>query len=721
MPASLAPGGRERQSVDPRTSPLRSPPATPGMRNGSHPTTAPEHSPKSPGTRSFFVQKTAGRPGLTYEPVQKLGEGAFGVAHLVRDRRSGLLRVLKTINKRQSQVPPAQMEREIRNLKACDHPHIIRLFEYYEDYENIYLIMERAAGGELHQVLQEQRKKGLSLPERWVSLVTRQCLQAISYVHSMGIMHKDLKSENILLLHPSDVNDPHAQPHTVIIDLGIAELFAARLGRRARCTVVAGTPTHMAPEVWRGNFGPVADVWSLGVVLFELLSGELPFLCSSLNSAAEWLRLHRQGPNWALLNHISTQARALNQRMLSCDERMRPTAQQCLGHSWFKDDGHLEPAEVAAEAAAAAADAAGSLAEAPLSPAPASSMAAVSGVPPLGAVSDVGERLGSSLIDYQGRSKFEKVVLLQVASQLHTAQVGRVGEVFSVADPERNGHISAPELLTALRNLGVEPGDAESYVLCLDVDANGHVEYAEFAAGCIGLLCESLRGLLWQSFCILDVEGNGVLGRDEVHAVVTRAELHKHGFPGNGLSNVDEVIGRMDVDSHGQISFDELCRHFLPPRPPLPEPRTARHTEIRSTITASELGISAPGELPAEAMAGSASERGSQASPARPVATLRDEDFAQLLDEIEADHAESPKASGRPAFAGVEEDPLLDPRGEPVAANASDVCPPSLPGMSLLGVHPEATPVADADPEKTNLTMDEELSRMLADMANGNM
>merc|ERR1719230_2448085 len=116
----------------------------------------------SPGSmRSFFVQKSSGRPGLTYEPVQKLGEGAFGVAHLVRDKRSGLARVLKTINKRQSQVPPAQLEREIRNLKACDHPYIIQLFEYYEDYENIYLIMDHAAGGELQQVLQEQRRKNM--------------------------------------------------------------------------------------------------------------------------------------------------------------------------------------------------------------------------------------------------------------------------------------------------------------------------------------------------------------------------------------------------------------------------------------------------------------------------------------------------------------------------------------------------------------------------------
>merc|ERR1719440_944597 len=132
-----------------------------------------EVAPGGASVRPVFVQKSAGRPNLTYEPLQKLGEGAFGVAHLVRDRRTGLERVLKTINKRQSQVPPAQMEREIRNLKACDHPHIIHLIEYYEDYENIYLIMERAAGGELHQVLQDQRKKNMNIPERWVCTVTR--------------------------------------------------------------------------------------------------------------------------------------------------------------------------------------------------------------------------------------------------------------------------------------------------------------------------------------------------------------------------------------------------------------------------------------------------------------------------------------------------------------------------------------------------------------------
>uniref|UniRef100_A0A7S1W8M6 non-specific serine/threonine protein kinase n=1 Tax=Alexandrium catenella TaxID=2925 RepID=A0A7S1W8M6_ALECA len=666
MPTTLT--AAASNSETPQRSPLhRSPPCTPQV-HGGQPGEQPVSRQATGNVRSFFVQKSAGRPGLTYEPVQKLGEGAFGVAHLVRDKRSGLLRVLKTINKRQSQVPPNQLEREIKNLKACDHPHIIRLFEYYEDYENVYLIMERAAGGELHQVLQQQRARGMHLPERWVSIVIRQCLQAIAYVHSQGIMHKDLKSENILLLHPGDVDDPLSQPHAVIIDLGIAELFSARLGRRARCTVVAGTPTHMAPEVWRGNFGPVADVWSLGVVMFELLGGEIPFLCSSLNSCQEWIRLHRQGPNWSLLSHTSAQARAFCQRMLSCDERMRPTAQQCLGHSWFKAETEAST-EVAPEASDMAA------AE------PAENEASRGDEELLG-------RLKGDLEAYQGRSKFEKAVLLQVASEAHMSQVGRLADVFNRFDGDQSGTLSAPEFVGALRDLGVEQTDAESYAACLDVNANGRIEYTEFYAACIGLLYESLRGVLWQSFCVIDVDGNGVLTREEILAVVSRAELVAHGFQGGDASTPrDEWLDRMELDESGNISFDELCRHLLPSRPALASPRRRGSTDVDEQ---------AVGWSP------------SAAANHQPAQALRDEEFAQLLDEIEADHdakasekVVSPKAA-RENDLNTDHPMEEDDRGQIIT-----------PVAQLLAQTPE--PMITS----SNLSVDEELSHLLADIANG--
>lgn len=546
MPASLVP----HNSVVLRSP--RSPPSTPqhpkpqtelqGPRS-SHRQRGESGDPRADGTGSSFIQKSSGRPGLTYEPVQKLGEGAFGVAHLVRDKRSGQLRVLKTINKRQSQVPPAQMEHETRSLKACDHPNVIRLFEYYEDYENIYLIMERAAGGELHQVLMEQRKKELRLPERWVATVVCQCLQAIAYVHSMGIIHKDLKSENILLLSEVDPHDPQMQPHAVIIDLGIAELFSARLGRRARCNVVAGTPTHMAPEVWRGNFGPVADIWSLGVVLFELLSGDLPFLASSHNSAAEWIRMHRQGPNWLVIAHASAQARALCQRMLSSDDRMRPTAQQCLRHCWFEELGYCHELQRLPEGAREA--------------------AAV-------------EKPSSS---HSNRS------------------------------------------------------DAK----CLDVDATKKIDYNELASACLD---ESLRGILWQSFCNYDVDGNGVLGFQEIQAVVSSPELAQHGFPGLGsASEVDEVLARMELDANGRISFEELSRYLLPERPLLPSSGNLQKAFEHVDANAVDHGTSA---LASTEFCGTQPLWGTcpKVSVSWPAAPINDETFAQLLDEIEADNSE---------------------------------------------------------------------------------
>eukprot|EP00442_Polarella_glacialis_P045391 CAMPEP_0115086094 /NCGR_PEP_ID=MMETSP0227-20121206/22358_1 /TAXON_ID=89957 /ORGANISM="Polarella glacialis, Strain CCMP 1383" /LENGTH=665 /DNA_ID=CAMNT_0002475441 /DNA_START=249 /DNA_END=2246 /DNA_ORIENTATION=+ len=594
-----------------------------------------QQEPRPSTNRASQVVKCSGRPGLTYEAIRKLGEGAFGVAHLVRDRHTGQLRVLKTINKRRSQVPPAQLEREIRNMKACDHPHIVRLYEYYEDYENIYLIMERAAGGELHQVLQEQRRKNLELPERWVATVTRQCLQAIQYVHSMGIIHKDLKSENIMLLRECDVDDPKSQPHAVIIDLGIADVFNARLGRRARSCVVAGTPTHMAPEVWRGNFGPVADVWSLGVVLFELLSGEVPFLCSSLNSANEWVRLHQEGPKWSLLGHGSSQARAVCQRMLSCDERMRPTAQQCLGHSWFKEP---EAQDVAGGAGNSQVEYAIAL--------PAGSVAAPLAMP----------RLETPLAEY---ADHEKTVMLEVASKMHTGQVACVAEAFLSADPDRLGLVGIGELVDQLEVLGAERRDAEVYARCLDPDINGLVDYTELAAGCIALLYDGLRGMLWQSFCEIDVEGNGVLSPEEVRSVCLRLDLAGHGFPGGegAADALDEALSRFSLDDRGLISFDELCIQFLPVRPSLPVASSSRPDQTINDWNFQALN-----------------------------APLHDDEFEQLLDTIEA----SASADG-PDSA----------RASPMLGSAFRMAPPAAQGGSIrcdsgLSQFLAATPEPDA-------------------------
>ncbi|CAE8600524.1 unnamed protein product, partial [Polarella glacialis] len=184
-----------------------------------------------------------------------------------------------------------------------------------EDDRFVYILMEPAEGGELLTVIKEiyeQRVHALS--ETWAARVFQQCLSAIAYCHERGILHKDLKSENIMLLS----RDRVASPHVVIIDFGVSELLSTTRGpqgqtHRNRGSALAGTCTTMAPEVWTGDFGPKCDVWSLGCVLFEFLSGRPPFMARNHEDGSEWLRLHRAGPDWSKLARISGLAQQICQ------------------------------------------------------------------------------------------------------------------------------------------------------------------------------------------------------------------------------------------------------------------------------------------------------------------------------------------------------------------------------------------------------------------------
>jgi len=282
--------------------------------------------------------------------------------------------------------------------------------------------------------------------------------------------------------------------------------------------------------------------------------------------------------------------------------------------------------------------------------------------------------------------------MLQVASRLHTSQIGRVADLFRAADRYNSGTVCQHELLGMLEELGVEREDAEHYASCADIDSNGRIEYAEFVSGCLGLLYESLRDLLWQTFCVLDVDGSGELGREDIKAVVTSAELVQHGFLGN---DPDEVVraalDRMDVDSNGQVSFDELCRHLLPPRPP-PSARDAATTATPAPAS----GI----------VTGGAPE------------TLRDEEFALLLDEIEADHG-AQVSDGPELPAAYIEEPLVQfSEGIAPSSVESDIAP----GGDALAVEGDelgsAVPL-EAEGGGRNMSVEEELSSLLADIAKG--
>jgi serine/threonine protein kinase len=164
-----------------------------------------------------------------------------------------------------SQQEMELMRQEIEVLKLCQHPNIVRLYDVFESTEHIHLTMELFEGGDLLAYLD---RKEFKIPERKAAEMTHSLATALFYLHSYGIIHRDLKPDNVMLANKRE------DAELKIVDFGLSKI----IGPSQLCTESCGTLTYAAPEViLKKPYGFSADVWSLGVIAYLLLAGELPF------------------------------------------------------------------------------------------------------------------------------------------------------------------------------------------------------------------------------------------------------------------------------------------------------------------------------------------------------------------------------------------------------------------------------------------------------------
>ncbi|CAE7738843.1 CPK4 [Symbiodinium sp. CCMP2456] len=250
--------------------------------------------------RQEFIQKNPQRFHDVYEVQRQLGKGSFGTVYLVshrtqvdqnKEKRVRVCKIISKLKAKEAKTSEAKVREEFAVLKQLDHPHVLRIFEDFEDDENFYLVMEQCRGGDLGAYVKRLEPMDAYSYEFWVSKVMQHTLSAIAYCHSKAVIHKDLKPENVMLSTTRDT--PVAQMHVVVVDFGLAEVFA---NSTDRSDVVSGTPPYMAPEVWQGNFSKSCDVWSAGCMLFFLLSGRLPFIAATVK---EFPKAVQQEPDWA--------------------------------------------------------------------------------------------------------------------------------------------------------------------------------------------------------------------------------------------------------------------------------------------------------------------------------------------------------------------------------------------------------------------------------------
>uniref|UniRef100_A0A8C9W4Z4 non-specific serine/threonine protein kinase n=1 Tax=Scleropages formosus TaxID=113540 RepID=A0A8C9W4Z4_SCLFO len=264
---------------------------------------------------------------IHYQTRSRVGQ--FAVVRKCQEKSTGTEYAAKFIRKRRSKssrrgVSKEDIEREVSILKEIRHPNIVALHEVFENKVEVILILELVAGGELFDFLAEKE----SLTEEEATEFLRQILDGVSYLHSKQIAHFDLKPENIMLL---DSTVPH--PRIKIIDFGLAH----KIDFGHDFKNIFGTPEFVAPEVV--NYEPIgleADMWSIGVITYILLSGASPFLGDSKQETLANVSAVNYSFEEDFFSNTSCLAKDFISKLLVKDPKKRMTIWDSLQHPWIK-------------------------------------------------------------------------------------------------------------------------------------------------------------------------------------------------------------------------------------------------------------------------------------------------------------------------------------------------------------------------------------------------
>ncbi|KAJ7997597.1 hypothetical protein DPEC_G00230660 [Dallia pectoralis] len=296
----------------------KAPASTP---NHQHPEPASLGGPAADILRNFYHTKRVGN----YLIGRKLGEGSFAKVREGLHANTGEKVAVKVIDKRKAKKDSyvtKNLRREGHIQQMIRHPNITQLLDILETDNSYYLVMELCPGGNLMNRIYDKKK----LDERETQKYVRQLVMAVEHLHRAGVVHRDLKIENLLL---------DEQDNIKLIDFGLSNC-AGILGYSDPFSTQCGSPAYAAPELLsRKKYGPKVDVWSIGVNMYAMLTGTLPFTVEPFSLRALHQKMVDKDMN-PLPPSLSTAAICLLKKLLEPDPAKRPNIHQVMADSWLQ-------------------------------------------------------------------------------------------------------------------------------------------------------------------------------------------------------------------------------------------------------------------------------------------------------------------------------------------------------------------------------------------------
>uniref|UniRef100_A0A7S4RWQ1 Non-specific serine/threonine protein kinase n=1 Tax=Alexandrium monilatum TaxID=311494 RepID=A0A7S4RWQ1_9DINO len=407
----------------------------------------------------------------------------------------------------------AELRNEAELYLTLDHPHVARLEMVYETDDDLQMVMEYMQGGELYDRL-AQRKQ---YTEEGAAATAYQMLLAVAYLHAHKVAHRDLKLENFLY-------QDRTGDHLKLIDFGFAKFWDPTTKMSQSC----GSLHYVAPEVLAHSYTTQADMWSLGIIMYMLLTGTTPFRGSEEQIA---MKIKSGNPYYcSRFFKLSEQAQAFVRALLVHNPARRLTASAALEHPWVMRRNRAQD-------------------------------------------TFIGQDILASLRSFARASHFRRVVLSMMAWSLSTEDVADLREQFLFMDLDKRGTITLSELRQTLQErFHVDGAEAQALFESLDTDNDQEIEYHEFLAGVLLGRVRAHEDMLRKTFARFDRSRTGMISCQDLRSVL-----------GDTFDGVDlkELMREADTKGDGKIDYDEFIACLYDPEPACAGPPVARSGSLR--------------------------------------------------------------------------------------------------------------------------------------------
>jgi calcium-dependent protein kinase len=459
--------------------------------------------------KETFLLKSNGTLAKKYLKLRDIGKGTYSKIYTVQNKSNFKVYLCKEILK--SKISDLlKFKNDINILSKAEHPNLVRIYEIFEDERHFSLIMENCTGDELFFNILKKLLNGEPFSEKEAVPIFKQLMSAVSFCHSQGICHKDIKPENILFLN----NKPDSP--IKIIDFGLSKIFGEirplMKGNKMEKNVMSarvGTAYYMSPESIQGNYDNKCDIWSCGVILYIMLCGYPPFDGETehdIFKAITRKKFSFPEEEWKI---ISDDAKDLIKHMI-CDADKRFNAENILNHQWVEK---------------CAPNAKESLAN----------------------------YNSNSLKNYNNLYKLTKFIIEFISSRIGECNINHLRIIFEEMDTNKDGTLTLNEIKEGINKISeicnMNEEEKEEILKNFDTEKQVRIEYNEFIAACLEQKSYLREEYLLDVFMMLDLDGSGKISKQEIK-IALNGDLENE--------TLEKLIQEFDLDGDGEIDYREF-------------------------------------------------------------------------------------------------------------------------------------------------------------------